>query len=81
MEYKLTDSVWHRVVQIIQEAMLMGIDCADLLRQVRLKESDETGVLDLSDSYREQVESMHEKYLADLEERLGEKEANVIDVN
>lgn len=71
MEYKLADNVWHRVVQIVQEAMLLGIDCADLLRQVRLKAAEEEGVFELSDSYRQQVDSMHEKYLTDLEARIN----------
>ena len=61
---KFADGVWHRVVQIVQEAMLSGIDCADLLRQVRVV-PDETDdhVLVLSPEYQRQVREMHEKML------------------
>lgn len=66
MNYKISDEVWHRVVQIIQEAMLTGVDCADLLRQVRLtQENDDT--LTLTEDYRQQVARTHEKYLSEIE--------------
>lgn len=61
---KLADGIWHRVVQIVQEAMLSGVDCADLLRQVRVV-PDETDphVLVLSPEYESQVKEMHRKML------------------
>lgn len=63
-QLKFADSVWHRVVQIVQEAMLTGVDCGDLLRQVRVvpDETDEH-VLVLSADYERQVKEMHEKLL------------------
>ena len=63
-EMKFSDSVWHRVVQIVQEAILTGVDCSDLLRQVRVV-PDETDphVLVLSPDYERQVREMHEKML------------------
>lgn len=63
-EMKFADAVWHRVVQIVQEAMLTGVDCADLLRQIRVV-PDETDdhVLVLSAEYQKQVREMHEKLL------------------
>lgn len=62
--YSFTDGVWHRVIQIVQEAMLSGVDCADLLRQIRVCESPGDGtVLDLTSDYRRQVKEMHEKML------------------
>lgn len=61
---KFADSVWHRVVQIVQEAMLTGVDCADLLRQVRVvPDSSDPHVLVLSSDYQKQVKEMHEKML------------------
>ena len=63
-QMKFADSVWHRVVQIVQEAMLTGGDCGDLLRQVRVvpDETDEH-VLVLSADYERQVKEMHAKLL------------------
>jgi len=61
---QFADSVWHRVVQIVQEAMLTGTDCADLLRQVRVV-PDETDphVLVLSPEYQAQVKAGHQRML------------------
>jgi len=62
---KFADSVWHRVVQIVQEAMLTGVDCADLLRQIEIvNDENNADVLVLSDAYRTQVKEMHEKMLS-----------------
>ncbi len=67
MEYKVSDSVWHRVVQIIQEAMITGVDCADLMRQIRLTTSEDTTTLVLTQAYEKQVHEMHAKYLSEAE--------------
>jgi hypothetical protein len=61
-EFKFADEVWHRVVQIVQEAMLSGVDCADLLRQIRVTENDD-GDLVLTAAYQKQVKEMHDKML------------------
>jgi hypothetical protein len=73
MTYKISDSVWHRVVQIIQEAMLTGVDCADLLRQVRVQvDTSSSDCLVLSEAYQKQVEEMHAKYLAEIQQKKSE---------
>jgi len=73
-EFKFADNVWHRVVQIVQEAMLSGVDCADLLRQVRVTESEEdASVLVLSSEYQAQVKAMHEKMLKQARELQAQK--------
>lgn len=60
--YKLADSVSARLVQIFQEAMLTGVDGADLLRQVRLEVDDnDSCTLVMTHAYKEQVKSMHKK--------------------
>ena len=65
-EQKLADGVWHRVVQIVQEAMLTGVDCADLLRQVRVQADEgDPSTLVLSPSYQKQVKEMHAKLEAE----------------
>lgn len=62
----LADSVLHRVVQIVQEGFLLGVDVSDLLRQIRLTPDEtEPGALILTKAYSESVDKMHEKYLAD----------------
>jgi len=69
-QMKFSDSVWHRVVQIVQEAMLTGVDCADLLRQVRVvPDQTDPHVLVLSSEYQKQVREMHEKLLSEARAR------------
>lgn len=64
--YKFSDNVFHRVIQIVQEAMLTGVDCADLLRQIRVEPiADNT--LDLTSEYQLQVKEAYDKLLADAE--------------
>lgn len=68
MSYKISDTVAMRFVQIFQEALLLGLDGADLMRQVRLV-VDETNpdTVTLDPQYELRVKEMHEKYLADVE--------------
>jgi len=76
-QLKFADNVWHRVVQIVQEAMLTGVDCSDLLRQVRVV-PDETDdhVLVLSPDYQKQVREMHEKMLDQAREIQSQQRGN-----
>ena len=76
--YRLDDSVLHRVVQIVQEGFMLGIDVADLMRQIRLtvdSTTDDT-VLVLHPQYVSQVAEMHKKYLEEAE-RLKSHAENV----
>lgn len=76
-EMKFSDSVWHRVVQIVQEAMLTGVDCADLLRQVRVvSDPTDPNVLILSAEYQLQVKAMHEKMLQQAHELQASQAGN-----
>lgn len=61
----LSDEVWSRVVQIVQEAMLTGTDCVDLLRQIRVKQGDD-GQLCLTDGYKQLVREFHKQLLDDV---------------
>lgn len=73
-EMKLADSVLHRIIQILQEGLLLGVDVSDLMRQMRLELSDEdTGTLVLSPAYEKQVNEMHEKLLKQAEEKQAEE--------
>jgi len=76
-EMKFADGVWHRVVQIVQEAMLTGVDCADLLRQVRVvPDASDPHVLVLSDAYQKQIREMHEKMLQQAREMQAAQTGN-----
>ena len=66
--YKLCDTVLARVMQIVQEAMLTGTDCVDLMRVMEVQESDE-GVLVLTDSYKQLVKKEHDDLIKLAEER------------
>lgn len=66
MSYKISDSVAMRFIQIFQEAVLLGIDGADLMRQVRLVADEvDTNTMTLCPEYEKQVAEMHKKYLED----------------
>ena len=69
-EMKLADSVLHRIIQILQEGLLLGVDVSDLMRQIRLvQDADDSGVLLMSPAYEKQVNEMHEKLLKQAEEK------------
>jgi len=69
MSYKISDAVSMRFIQIFQEAVLMGLDGADLMRQVRLVVSDtEADTVTLCPEYEKQVIEMHKKYLEEAEQ-------------
>jgi hypothetical protein len=68
MSYKISDAVAMRMIQIFQEALLLGVDGADLMRQVRLTVDEENSdTLTLDPQYRSQVDEMHKKYLSEAE--------------
>lgn len=62
--FKFSDSVLARIVQIVQEGMMLGIDVTDLMRQIELTtdEADES-VLVPTKSYLATVERMHQDYI------------------
>jgi hypothetical protein len=64
---QFADSVSMRLVQIFQEAILTGVDGADLLRQVQLQpDVNDPNVLVLTPEYQAQVRKSHEKLLEDI---------------
>lgn len=64
----LSDSVLIRIVQIVQESMLLGVDACDLMRMIRLCPDDQNvNQLVLTPEYEKQVESMHEAWLSKAE--------------
>lgn len=72
MKYKISDEVAMRFIQIFQEAVLLGVDGADLMRQVRLAvDSGEEDSLVLDPEYKKFVEESHQKYLKELEAKMS----------
>lgn len=70
MSYKISDAVAMRMIQIFQESVIFGMDGADLMRQVRLvQDPEDAESLTLDPAYVSVVEKMHEKYVAEAEER------------
>jgi hypothetical protein len=75
MNYKISDSVAMRFIQIFQEAVLMGVDGADLMRQVRLTVDESSpDTLTLHPEYEKMVEAQHKKYLEDAEKLKSQSE-------
>ena len=66
--YKLCDTVLARVMQIVQEAMLTGTDCVDLMRVMELQEGN-SGNLVLTDGYKQLVKKEHDDLIKLAEER------------
>lgn len=67
--FRLSDAVLFRIVQIVQEGMLMQQDVTAKLRDIELLENDDTGLLDLTVEYTEAVKSYHDS-LVDQANRL-----------
>lgn len=60
-DLKLSDSVSLRLIQIFQEAIITGVDGADLLRQVRLQLDSDNESLVLTPGYQKLVQEGYEK--------------------
>lgn len=73
--FKLDDEVLHRFVQIFQEALLLGIDVSDIMRQVRLVRVE--NALFLDPQYKNEVKDQHETLLKDAE-KIKEELMNTI---
>lgn len=76
--YKLSDAVIMRIVQILQEAMLVGTDITDLLRQLSIV-PDETDslVLVLTEEYEDMVRKWHSQLLERAEELKQQRETSL----
>lgn len=69
LKFKLSDSVLQRIVQIVQEGMLLAGDVVDLLRQLELEAcSDDPTKLVLTSEYVELVKRSHDDLLERVEE-------------
>ena len=80
MSYKISDAVAMRMIQIFQEAVLFGIDGADLLRQIRLvQDPEDSESMTLAPEYAASVEKMHEKYLKEAEDKQKGRQSSFTD--
>jgi low affinity Fe/Cu permease len=76
MSYKISDAVAMRMIQIFQEALLLGVDGADLMRQVRVVVDEANpDTVTLDPSYESQVAEMHKKYLDEAETLKSKKDS------
>jgi hypothetical protein len=72
--FKFDDSVLHRLVQILQESMILGIDISDIMKKIEVTPSkDDKTKLVLTDEYVESVKEWH-KSLLDNAENLKKQE-------
>ncbi len=78
-EFKLADSVIHRIVQIIQEGMLLGVDAGDLMRQIRLvhEDGDESTAV-CSPAYVAMVQEHYTKLLKQAQELQAQKQSKTL---
>jgi len=67
MSYKLSDNVLARIVQIVQEGLLLGVDVVDLMRQIEVEVGSDGTNLELSVAYAKQVAEHHQKLLEEAE--------------
>jgi exoribonuclease R len=66
--FRFDDSVIARIVQILQEGMIMGVDVTDLMRQIRVEEATDGESLVQTEAYRLQVKETHDKLLKQADE-------------
>lgn len=62
--YTLADSVIARICQILQEAILLGVDITDIMRQIEVEPNDKGEVV-LTQRYLDLVSAQHDKLLQD----------------
>lgn len=67
-EYKISDSVWARVIQIVQEAIMTGTDAADIMRMVRVEVADNDEELVLTEDYKRMVKEHYDEMIKRAEE-------------
>lgn len=78
-KFKFSDNVSMRLVQIFQEALMTGVDGADLLRQVRVQVDDsDPETLVLTPEYKQQVNEMHEKLVAQAQELQAKRASKLL---
>lgn len=68
-EFKLADSALHRFIQIFQEAMMLGVDGADLMRQMKfVMDDNEPNTAVLSPGYVQMIQEHYTKLIKQAQE-------------
>lgn len=70
--YTFSDSVIARICQILQEALLLGVDITDIMRQIEVTPTD-NGKVELTKHYVTVVAAQHDKLLSDVEKLRDQK--------
>lgn len=79
--FRMSDSVLHRFVQIVQEAFLTGTDVSDHLRMVEMEEDTENfGQLRLTPEYTALVKEQHERLLQFAEEHANKAQEVLLQI-
>ena len=79
MSYKISDAVAMRMIQIFQEAVIFGVDGADLMRQVRLvSDPTEEDTLTLDPQYVAAVEASHARAVAEADAKKTGEAKNLV---
>lgn len=82
IELKFSDNVWARIIQAFQEAILVGTDIGDILREIRVRPcADDPTTLVLTDRYVALVERSHEQLLERAEELKEQHERSTGETN
>lgn len=78
-KFRFADSVSMRLVQIFQEAIMFGVDGADLMRQVRLvPDESDPHMLVLDSDYAQQVKEGHERAEAEAQKLAAQQRPKLI---
>jgi len=70
--YKLSDEVIAQIAKLLQLAMITGTDVVDNLRTMSVEVEEDTGMLCLTDEYREVSDIQIQKLLSELESQQSE---------
>jgi hypothetical protein len=72
--YRLDDMVIARIAQVLQEALVTGVDIVDLLRGMELTEDSAGDKMVLTETYVEKINAEYER-LAEMAKELQSKES------
>ena len=79
--YKFSDGVISRIAQILQEAILLGVDIVDILRQVEVHPGVDGKTLELTQEYSKRVADMHNKLVDEAFEKQKQKLVDGVNSN
>lgn len=75
-KFRFSDQIIARILNVIQEAMIAGVDVLDLFRQMQMKPADgDPHELVLTDEYTKVVDKWHAEIVRELEKRRDDSEA------